>query len=231
MAAATVIAIGGGGFSTGTDEGLDALVLARLAGTGRRVGFVGTASGDDPERLARFRLRIAPRVASATTLPLAADARAAAAWVAGLDLIYVGGGDTDRLLDHWRVAGIDRVLADAARAGVVLAGVSAGAICWFDCALARRADGALARIDGLGLVAGSCCAHYAEAERRSAYPARIVTGTLPAGIAIDDGVAVVLGGDAPPRAWSARAGAWAYALSVASSGAPAIAPLANLVNG
>lgn len=48
------------------------------------------------------------------------------------DLVYVGGGNTANLLAMWRVHGVDRALHDAWSDGVVLCGVSAGAICWFE---------------------------------------------------------------------------------------------------
>lgn len=232
MATTTIIAIGGGGFTTGTAAGLDDFVLAQFPRADRRIGFIATASGDDPARIAAFHRLIAPRVAAASVLPSDTDAREAASWVAALDMVYVGGGDTARLLAHWRATGIDTVLRDAARAGVVLAGVSAGAICWFDSALARGADGMLARIDGLGLVPGSCCVHYtAEPERPGAFTAAIARGALADGIAIDDGVAVIIRGDAPPRAWSASPDAWAYSVRLASSSGVSSTPLPDFVNG
>ena len=48
------------------------------------------------------------------------------------DLIFVGGGNTANLLAIWRVHGVDAILKEAWMSGVVLAGGSAGANCWFE---------------------------------------------------------------------------------------------------
>ena len=63
------------------------------------------------------------------------DADDAARWAVGLDLIYVGGGNTACLLDRWRNTGQSEGLLDAARTGALIVGTSAGAVCWFDFAL------------------------------------------------------------------------------------------------
>ncbi|PWG73685.1 peptidase E, partial [Enterococcus hirae] len=75
--------------------------------------------------------------------------------------------------------------------GVILSGISAGAICWFESGLTDSFAGSLRAIDCLGMLPGSCCPHYsAEADRRPTYHRLIETGEMPAGIAIDDGAAV-----------------------------------------
>ena len=117
-----VIAIGGNGFTSATSPGLDDLVLGAVPGGVRRIGFVGTASEDDPVRIGHFHALVAPRVELASLFDRHATAAQAARWAAGLDAIYVGGGDTARMLASWRAAGIDEVFASAGRDGVVLAG-------------------------------------------------------------------------------------------------------------
>lgn len=227
-----LIAIGGGGFAAGTDPALDDFVLKQIEHTLGRVGYVGTASDDDPVRIGRFFERIAPRARVASVLPSGSDASAAAEWASKLDAIYVGGGSPKRLLDTWRASGIGSVFCAAARAGTLLAGVSAGAICWFEQALVRGEGQDLVRIAGLGLIAGSCCVHYStESDRRTAFPAHIAQAELPAGLAIDDGVAVLLAPDLAPRAFSARDGSWAYAVRRMAGGGVESAPVAPFVNG
>lgn len=214
-----IIAIGGGGFTTATNPDLDEFVLSHVDRPSKRVGYVGTASDDDPLRLERFHRTIVPRVSTASVLPSICDGREAAAWVARQDMIYVGGGDTAKMLDRWRWTGFDRLLRDAGRDGVVLAGVSAGAVCWFDGALVRGAAGTMEPIDCLGLAGGSLCAHYgSDAERRASFSQHIAAGVIPPGIGIDDGVAVVFRRSDPPRAWSADVGCWAYAVRRSSIG-------------
>jgi len=106
------------------------------------------------------------------------------------DLIFVGGGNTANLLAIWRVHGVDAILKEAWMSGVVLAGGSAGANCWFE-ASTTDSFGPLAPLaDGLGLLHGSFCPHYAaEPGRRPLYRS-LVAGGFPPGTACDDLAAV-----------------------------------------
>ena len=202
-----LLAIGGGGVTHGTDHALDDLLLELCRKPAPRIGYVGLANLDDPQRLARIRTRFT----SAGHLPIDTPRHDAIRWIERQDVIYVGGGNTARLIDGLRDRGVVDALLRAARGGTLLAGVSAGAVCWFEQALSDSTGQGLAPLAGLGLFSGSCCPHYStEPARREAFPAAIADGTLKDGIAIDDGVAVLLAPDAPPRALAARAGAWAY---------------------
>ncbi len=120
----------------------------------------------------------------------ARDDRDVRAYLLAQDLIFVGGGSTVNLLAIWRVHGLDAILREAWTSGVVLAGGSAGANCWFE-ASTTDSFGPLAPLnDGLGLLPGSFCPHYAaEPGRRPLYQALVAEG-FPAGIACDDLAAV-----------------------------------------
>lgn len=192
-----LVAIGGGGATHGTHPGLDLLCLAHLP-PGPVIGYVGAANGDDPEKLARVRDAFGPHARAVVPLPMTAGAAAARAWAAGVDMIYVGGGNPVRLIGHWRSRGIDRVLAGAARRGTVLAGVSAGAMCWFEGFLWRDPLRGLVPGRGLGLVPGAVTPHtLAEPDRLAALVACVRTGRLPDAFGIDDGAALVMAGGAP----------------------------------
>ena len=141
---------------------------------------------------------------------MAAGAAEAQAWVETLDIVYVGGGNTLQLVAHWRQQGIDQVMIAAARRGVLMAGVSAGANVWFEHALSDSGGNGLASTTGIGLLAGSCCPHYSsEPLRQPAFATAIGRGELPDGIAIDDGAAVLIGADGARLAFAARQGAGA----------------------
>lgn len=205
-----VIAIGGGGLTHAADPAMEDFILAQVTSARPRIGFIGTASQDDPVKIARFHQRFAGICSLSTPLPMTADANAAQAWVDALDIVYVGGGNTLQLVSHWRGQGIDQVMIAAARRGVLMAGVSAGANVWFDHALSDSGGNGLAPIAGIGLLAGSCCPHYSsEPQRQPAFRACIAQGELPEGIAIDDGVAVLIDGVGGRLAHSSRAGAGA----------------------
>jgi peptidase E len=127
------------------------------------------------------------------------------------DLILVPGGNTANMLAVWRVHGFDRILRDAWEAGIVLAGWSAGAICWFEAGVTDSFGPQLEGMrDGLGFLAGSACPHYdGEVLRRPRYT-ELVAGGFPPGIALDDGVAAVYEGTELAEVVSSHAGACAY---------------------
>jgi peptidase E len=112
------------------------------------------------------------------------------------DVIYVGGGNTANMLAIWRLHGVDVVLREAWSRGIVLAGVSAGANCWFEACSTDSFGPDLAPLnDGLGFLAGSFCPHYdGELLRKPTYERWVAAGLLPAGYAADDGVGLVFRG-------------------------------------
>ncbi len=106
------------------------------------------------------------------------------------DVIYVGGGNTKSMLALWREWGIDAILRQALDAGIVLTGVSAGAICWFERGTTDSIPGDLTALPCLGFLSGSLSPHYdGEAQRRPTYQRMIGGGEIPAGYAFEDGVA------------------------------------------
>lgn len=209
-----LIAIGGGGFTHKIDPELEDFIVA-ISGCERpRVGFIGTASDDDPIKIKRFYERFSTLSEHVSHLAPGSDAQHTARWAKALDIIYVGGGNTQSLINHWRQSGLDQVLINAARRGVLMAGVSAGASVWFESALSDSVGLGLQPVSGIGLVAGSCCPHYdSEPRRQPALAAAIAQGELPDGVAIDDGVALLIDGYGQASTFSARAGAGAYRIT------------------
>lgn len=191
-----IYAIGGGGFTHADTAPEGDLILEErllaLAPKMPKIGYVGHANGDNPDRITAFYSRFSGH-AETSHLPHDADAAAAKVFAAGLDIIYVGGGSTKQMLHRWHKTGLDDVFSEAGRRGVILAGVSAGAICWFSELLLGTIDDGFELLPGLGLVAGSACPHYdSEPVRRAAYDDAISAGRLSPGLAIDDGVAVYI---------------------------------------
>lgn len=190
----TIVAMGGGGFSMEPDNPLLDDWLLSLTDTARpSVCLVPTASGDAEGIIERFYASFASRDCTAAHLPLFRrtdpDLRAV---ILAQDLIYVSGGNTANMLAIWRTHGLDTVLREAWEKGVVLAGLSAGSLCWFASGVTDSFGESLAPLhDGLGLLPGSHCPHYdGEALRRPRYQALIRAGELPPGLAADDGVAL-----------------------------------------
>jgi peptidase E len=103
------------------------------------------------------------------------------------DVILVCGGNTANMLAVWRVHGFDRILREAWEAGIVLAGWSAGMICWFEAGVTDSFGPQLAGLsDGLGFLPGSACPHYDGEELRRPVYTRLVGEGFPPGVALDD---------------------------------------------
>ena len=186
-----IVAMGGGGFAMDGDNPLlddFVLSLARTS-TRPRICFVATASGDNDGYIARFHEAFPPARARATHLKFfertVGDLRK---FVLEQDVIYVGGGSTANLLAVWRLHGLDRALRAAWNRGIVLAGLSAGAICWFEHGVTDSLGQGMQRLDGgLGFLRGGFCPHYdGEAARRPALHRLIRGGFVPT-FALDDG--------------------------------------------
>ena len=125
------------------------------------------------------------------------------------DLVYVGGGSLVNLLAVWEAHEIGAILSLAWRQGIVLAGQSAGAMCWFEAGITKSSGKPLAAA-GLGLLAGSLCVHYNnEPERRAAYLEAVGNG-MPGGYGLDDYAGLLWEGESTPSAVTARRGARAY---------------------
>jgi peptidase E len=210
MSHVRIIATGGGGFTHESYPQLDDFCLAQVGKPAPKVGFIGTASRDDPTKVARFHARFADVTGMHVHLAMDLTARDLAERMQGLDLVYVGGGNTEAMVAEWRAAGWDKVLVAAARRGVVLAGVSAGAVCWFDRFLYHSGTGPMRPLAGLGLIAGGACPHYStEPDRRAALQAAVRAGTMPDSLALDDGAAVLMGVSGPLALCSSAPGAGA----------------------
>jgi len=104
----------------------------------------------------------------------------------------VGGGNTANMLAIWRVHGVDQALRAAWEAGVVLCGLSAGSLCWFESGVTDSFGLPLTPLHGaLGFLPGSHCPHYdGEPGRRPTYQRCVAAGLLPPGMAADDGCAL-----------------------------------------
>jgi len=216
-----VVAMGGGGFLM-DDPLLDRFVLERVDARRPRVCFLATASGDHATSVAAFAEAFPASGFDASVLRLFdRDVADVEAFLGEQDVVYVGGGNTVSMLAIWRAHGVDHALRSAYLAGVVMAGMSAGANCWFeacttDSFLLGRAD---PLPDGLGLVPGSFTPHYdGEEARRPALHALIGAGTLPDGHACDDFAALLFVDEAVLAAAASRPEARAFRVELAEDG-------------
>jgi peptidase E len=212
-----VVAMGGGGFSMEPDNPLlddQVLDLARAARGRRRprVCFIGTASGDSPGYIADFYAAFARRTEANHLALFKRTVDDIDGLLLHQDVIYVGGGNTENMLAVWRVHGVDRALRRAWESGVVMAGLSAGSLCWFETGTTDSFGAGLAVLSGgLGFLPGSHAPHYdGEPSRRGHYQWLIAEGALPGGYAADDGAALVFHGTELAEVVTSRREARAY---------------------
>lgn len=189
-----------------------------------RLCHLATATGDDPARVGAFYAAFAGRDVDVSHLslfamPTVADLRA---HLLAQDVVWVGGGSVANLLAVWRVHGLDEVFAEAWRAGVVLAGVSAGSLCWHVGGTTDSFGPELRPVtDGLALLPHSNSVHHdSEARRAPLYRQLVGDGTLPAGYASEDGVGLVYRGTELVEAVADRRGVSAWHVARSPGQAP-----------
>lgn len=191
-----------------------AVELSGVTGRAPRICHVGTAGGDQQWFNALF--TEAGEAAGMTTtnlnlfpMPSVADPTAL---LLEQDVVWVGGGSVANLLAVWRLHGLDKVLHEVWQAGVVLAGVSAGSVCWHVGGTTDSFGPDLRPVtNGLAFVPFSAGVHYdSEEQRRPLLQRLIAAGDLPDGYATDDGVGILYRGSEFAEAVTEVRGKGAY---------------------
>lgn len=211
-----IIALGGGGFSMEPDNlTLDRYVLAQAHVENPAVAFIPTASGDSEGYILRFYAAFSGLGCRPSHLQLFSRTPDLRAYLLSQDVVYVGGGNTKSMLGVWREWGLPEILREACEAGVILAGLSAGAICWFEQGLTDSFAGDLRPLQALGFLPGSCVPHYnGEASRRPTYHRLLKSGEMRPGLAIDDSAAVHFVNGGVHRVVTSRQGVTAYQVGI-----------------
>ncbi len=219
----TIFAMGGGGFTADqSTTALDEYILSLTKKREPRILFLPTASGDPNQQIAAFRSTFGNRECHARHLSLfrlddeAEDIRTL---ILKQDVVYVGGGSMRNLLAIWREHELDLILREAWDTGVVLAGLSAGGMCWFEHGI-TRSTGRPAPARGLGFLPGSFSVHYdGDPTRRPVFLDAVARGAMPGGYGADDGVGLLFHDRALVRIVSARPGAHAYRVAAGADAA------------
>ncbi len=199
-----IVAIGGGELKALETADIDQRIIELTGKTRPKALFIPTASGDADGYVETFEACYGQHFGCQTrTLKLIQNPPAfekMSALVLDSDLIYVGGGNTYRMMKIWRRLGLDTVLAEAASRGIVLSGLSAGAICWFKYghsdsrAFSSSAAWDYIRVSGLGFINAVYCPHYHHEGREDSFLAMIAKrGGI--GIACDNNAAIEIVGD------------------------------------
>ncbi len=195
-----IIAIGGGeigrpGYPVETTA--IAKEIIHLSGKQHpRLLFIPTASNDAEGYVAtvkeHFGKRLGCRVDTLLLVRERLDRQSVSEKVRRADIIYVGGGNTFKMLQVWKRFGVDKLLLKAHNQGKVMCGLSAGAICWFRYGSSdfrvfqkgRRKD--YARVRGLNLVNLTVSPHHIRERKRKAGLVRLMHRTGGIGVALDD---------------------------------------------
>ena len=114
------------------------------------------------------------------------------------------------MLDIWKKNKLESIFRDSYKKGIILSGVSAGAVCWFDWILSDSVGPGFNPLRGINIISGSCTPHSSNLERINQFELDIKNNKLPEGIAIDDGVAVVFIDGKPTEVYSSRENHKAY---------------------
>lgn len=210
-----IIAIGGGGFGRNPNQRIiEKYILEQSDSDRPNILFIPTASAEDKEYTVNFytcfsKLRCAP--AHLNLFERTPRLEGVINWA---DIIYVGGGNTKSMLAVWKEWKLERLLIRAYKRGTVLAGVSAGAICWFQQGITDSWASNLNVMDCLGVLEGMCCPHYdSEPERKPAVHGFLKTGKSLPGFAIEDGAAIHFRDETVYQGLSFMENATAYSVS------------------
>jgi peptidase E len=203
-----IFAIGGGA----TPEAVRAHLLSLTGKKRPRVLLVPTASAEDPGQTLWIYDTFGDRAEMSRVEFFPWPPEHLRELTLAQDLILVGGGNTANMLAIWHVHGFDEILREAYEQGVVLAGSSAGMICWFEAGVTDSFGPQLAGLrDGLGFIAGSACPHYDDEElRRPIYRRLIDEEGFPPGLAADSGVGLHFVDGELAEVISGREGATGY---------------------
>jgi dipeptidase E len=190
-----IIALGGGGFSDQPDNLLlDEYILLQTNKSRPKVLFLPTAGGDHDEYIEKFYRAYRKFNCEPSHLSLSKEKyslRQLENRVMSQDMIFVGGGSPRFLMRIWRKTGMIGIIKMAWREGIVLSGMSAGAICWYEDGFKNPRKDIWMRIKCLGFLEGSFCPHYDKrGELRKAFRKMILNGDISPGYGVQDGVAL-----------------------------------------
>ncbi|VVB77582.1 Peptidase E [uncultured archaeon] len=195
-----IIAIGGGELKDLDTFSIDSEIVKLTGKKNPKALFIPTASSDAEGYCETFRQIYGDKLGcNIDVLKLVNETPSKEeikGKILGSDLIYVGGGNTKTMLEIWKKYGVDKLLSQAYEKGIVLSGLSAGAICWFKygCSDSPRfndpKDKSVIRINGLGIVNLTLSPHHIREEYRDQGLVKIMKTTPGVGIGLDDNCAL-----------------------------------------
>jgi len=176
MSIKNIVAIGGGGFGRSLgDLYIEKYIVSLTKKERPKICFIPTASGDNDLYKLNFYRAFGKLNCLTTHLDFFSRTRDIEEIILSQDIIYVGGGNTKSMLAVWRDWNLDAVLQKAYNNGIIMSGVSAGAICWFEKGITDSYSQRLEIINCLGFLKGIACPHFDEEEAREPYVMNLLT--------------------------------------------------------
>ena len=170
-----IISIGGGGFGRKSSSYLiEKYILNLSENPCPRVCFLPTATGDDDSYIARFYSIFTRLNCKPSHIEFFKRTENLKNQIMKQDVVFVGGGNTKSMLAIWNDWGMSDLLNEAYNEGVIMSGVSAGAICWFTFGITDSWDNELRILPCLDFINGTCCPHYDEEPSRIPYVKKIL---------------------------------------------------------
>ena len=175
MVKRNIVAIGGGGFGRSLGNlKIEKYIISLVPMNNPKICFIPTASGDNDSYKLNFYRAFSQLNCITSHLDFFARTEDIEKKVLDQDIIYVGGGNTKSMLAIWREWNLDMILKKAYRSGIVMSGVSAGAICWFEKGITDSYSDNLSILDCLGFVEGIACPHFDEESEREPFVTKII---------------------------------------------------------
>ena len=170
MHSKNIVAIGGGGFgrSLGSLE-IEKYIISLVNKKRPKICFIPTASGDSSLYKLNFYRAFSKLDCLTSHLDFFTRTEDLEGKILSQDIIYVGGGNTKSMLAVWKEWDLHLILQNAYEKGIIMSGVSAGAICWFDKGITDSFAKELSILDCLGLVKDIACPHFDEEKEREPY--------------------------------------------------------------
>ena len=182
-----IFVMGGGGFTSDSRLKLERYLISLSHKQNPKICFLPQASNESRDYIVKFYQSFLELGAQPSWLSLFGNVQDG--WEEKLlsqDIIYVGGGNTRSMLALWREWGVDKVLREAYERGIVLSGLSAGMLCWFEWGITDSVK-PLGFVQGLGLLSGTGCPHYdTEPDRPPFFEASVNAEKIPSGYALYD---------------------------------------------
>ena len=165
-----IVAIGGGGFGRSLGSlAIEKYIISLVKKKNPKICFIPTASGDNDLYKLNFYRAFSELKCITSHIDFFSRTEDLEEKVSTQDIIYVGGGNTKSMLAVWKAWNFHEILMKAYENGIVMSGVSAGAICWFDKGITDSYADKLEIIDCLGMVKDIACPHFDEEIERKPY--------------------------------------------------------------